>query len=448
MNDVLQRQAEERPHSPAVITDQGVVTWATLAAQVATTAQSLADTGAGEGDVVAVDADGSVRTLVILHAAWSLGVATAPLHPKLTPRERQAAIDALEGFEPESSDDPGLRTAAILWTSGSTGLPRGIALPAKAFLHNASATASRLSLDASDRWLTTLSLAHVGGLAMAARAAHVGSALVLMDAFTTTAFHEECRAHSVTHASLVPTMLLRLVNEGRSAPPSLKAVLIGGAAATPQLISRAIGLGYPVALTYGLTEASSQVATATPEETRADATHVGRALDSVQVRIDDRGRICIRGPTLATAVVGEGALPIDDEGWLVTSDVGTLDDGGVLRVGGRVDAQIITGGVNVDPVEVERALTALEGVKEACVVGRPDPEWGTRVEAVIVSSEGTGAADVEALKSELAKTLSPAKLPKAIHVVEALPLNRNGKVDRASVLRSLEAEADDPTAYR
>lgn len=439
MNDVLRRQAEERPDSPAVITAEGVVTWATLEAQVTTTARSLAETGAGEGDVVAVDADGSIRTLVVLHAAWRLGVAAAPLHPKLTARERQAAIDALEGFEPEPPKEPGLETAAILWTSGSTGSPRGIVLPARAFRHNALATASRLSLDSSDRWLTTLSLAHVGGLAMVARAAHVGSAVVLADAFATGSFHDRCRAHHVTHASLVPTMLLRLVNEGRPAPPSLRAVLVGGAAATPELVSRAIGLGYPVALTYGLTEAGSQVATATPDETRADVATVGRALDGVELRIDDRDRICVRGPTLATAIVGEGSLPIDDDGWLVTGDVGALDENGVLRVGGRADTRIITGGVNVDPLEVERALTALDGVKEACVVGRPDPEWGMRVEAVVVLDEGADSLDGEALRTELAEQLSPAKLPKAFHTLDALPVNRNGKVDRAAVVGLIES---------
>ncbi len=435
--DPVSENARTRPEAVAVVADQGVVTWKSLDHQVEQTVQHLSAAGADPYDVVAVDADYTLRTIIVVHAAWRLGVAIAPLHPGLTPTERKAAHAALEAFEPdrESSVDShrAQETAAVVWTSGSSGEPRGVALPARSFAHNAVATAQRLGLEPTDRWLTTLSLAHVGGLALLARAAHLGCAVVLSKGFSAEDFRQQCDAARVTHASLVPTMLARLLDDGTRAPDSLRAVLLGGAAAPPSLVERAIALGYPIALTYGMTEAGSQIATATPAQVRADPGSVGAPLDGVELRFDSDGQILVRGPTLATHIVGEGALGIDTDGWLHTGDFGDLRDDALLHVGGRLDARIVTGGVNVDPLEVERALTELPAITSACVVGLPDPEWGERIEAAITVAEGAPDPEIESVRAQLRGRLSAPKLPKRVLVVESLPLGRNKKIDRDRV---------------
>ncbi len=437
--DAIGEHARAQPDGVAILAPQGAVTWHALDEQLDLAATQLREAGADVRDVVAIDAAADLRTIIIIHAAWRLGICVAPLHPGLTETERNRAVEALEDFEPNPGDrGDASQTAAILWSSGSSGAPRGVALPMRAFTHNAMATAQRLDLRPTDRWLTTLSLAHVGGLTMIARAGHLGAGLVLSDGFSATDFHAVCAAGSVTHASLVPTMLSRLVETGLPAPRSLRTILLGGAAAAPSLVERAFQLGYPVALTYGMTETGSQIATASPEETRADPGSVGRPLDGVEVAIDEHGEILVQGPTLATHLVGEGGLRVDADGWLHTGDFGSLGADGALRVGGRLDARIITGGVNVDPLEVERALTLLPNVASACVVGSTDPEWGERVDAAVTLLDPTGAhPTVESVRTALRETLSAPKLPKRVRVLDALPVSRGGKVDRHAVLEMM-----------
>jgi O-succinylbenzoic acid--CoA ligase len=437
--DPVRTHAQERPDATAVVTAEGEMSWSVLDEQVDVAAARLSDAGADPRDVVAVNATTDLRTIIVVHAAWRLGIGIAPLHPGLTASEREGAMAVLDAFDPSQADGQPT-TAAIVWTSGSTGAPRGVALPHRSFAHNAKATAKRLSLVRADRWLTTLSLAHVGGVALVARAAHVGSAIVLSDGFSAKNFHQQCSDGNVTHTSLVPTMLSRLVAVGEPAPSSLLAVLIGGAAAPPALVERALELGYPVALTYGMSEAGSQIATATPEQTQAHPNSVGAPLDGVEVVVDDSGQILVRGPTLATHLVGDGKLAIDAEGWLHTGDFGVLDDGGELHVGGRLDGRLITGGVNVDPVEVERVLARVPGVARACVVGLPDPEWGERVEAGVTLIDPSATPPTsDSVRELLKETLSAAKIPKRIHVLQSFPVGRNGKMDRSRVRDILAA---------
>ncbi len=205
-------------------------------------------------------------------------------------------------------------------------------------------------------------------------------------------------------------------------------------------MERALEAGWPLALTYGATEMSSQIATAPPALTRSKPGTVGPPLQGVEVRLDGAGELWTRGPTRALAYVGRGAGELaDGDGWYRTGDLGRLDGDGHLWVTGRRMDRIVTGGVTVDAVEVEEALRAHPTVIDACVVGVPDPEWGERVGAWVEPVEGE--LELEELDRHLRQLLTGAKLPRLWHVAPAMPRNANGKVDRVAVRRTLVERA-------
>lgn len=392
-----------------------------------------------------------------------------------------AAEGVLPGVDPEAEH-------TVLATSGTSGRPRGVRLTLGNHLACQRAAARRLGLGPDDRWLATLSPAHVGGVALVLRAALTGARLVLSDGFDAGRFLARAEAGEVTHASLVPTMLRRLLDArgGRPAPEPLRGLLLGGAGADPGTVRRALERGWPVCPTYGLTEAASQVATATPGEARRRPGSAGCPLDGVEVDVRD-GEILVRGPTVAAGYLGDRKVPgavrrggrviprqgepaaggedaadagdddgpaagaggpeaertasepvTDADGWLHTGDAGRLDEDGYLTVTGRLGDRIVTGGVTVDPREVERVLRAHPEVRDAAVLGVPDPEWGERVGALVERDPGSPEADPDdplsatELAAWFGERLAPPKRPKAVRFVEAIPRNPNGKVDRAA----------------
>jgi len=242
----------------------------------------------------------------------------------------------------------------------------------------------------------------------------------------------------VTHASLVPTQLLRLLEarDDRPAPPTFRCALVGGAHAPPQLVARALDAGWPLALTYGMTEMTSQVATAPPDLVRRKPGAVGAPLEGVELRIAGDGEILVRGATLARGLMGPTRALTDDAGWYHTGDLGRLDEEGHLWVTGRCSDRIVSGGVTVDPREVEAVLRAHPAVVDVCVVGLPDAEWGEKVVAAVVPVEG--AFDLEDVDGWSRARLGAPRRPRRWLLVDALPLNANGKVDRGEVRRSFE----------
>jgi o-succinylbenzoate---CoA ligase len=304
-------------------------------------------------------------------------------------------------------------------------------------------------------WLASLSPAHVGGLALVTRALLLGSRLVAVGAFD--AAHVSALIDGAgrppgvagTHVSVVPTQLLRLLDMrgGAPPPPSLRCVLVGGAAAPTSLVARALEAGWPLALTYGLTEATSQVATAPPELVRRKPGTVGRPLTGVELRIAADGEILARGATLASGYVATDDVLLDGDGWLHTGDLGRRDAEGDLWVVGRRIDRIVSGGVTVDAAEVEEAIRAHPAVRDAGVVGIPDEEWGERVAAWVEplgDHAGADALDVSSLDAFLRARLSAAKLPRVWHIAPGLPRNANGKLDRGRVREALARAPRDP----
>jgi O-succinylbenzoic acid--CoA ligase len=265
----------------------------------------------------------------------------------------------------------------------------------------------------------------VGGLAVLLRSAIAGTTVVLHPRFDAAAVVHALLRDRITMVSLVPTMLARVLDRLDGRPPALRCVLVGGAGAPPHLLAAARAQGLPVAPTYGLTEAASQVATLAPGEPADEPGDVGAPLWPTEVRIADDGEILVRGPTVAPACVAA-------DGWLHTGDAGRLSPGGRLVVRGRRDDVIVTGGENVDPAEVEAALARHPLVAEVAVAGRPDPEWGQAVVAWVVPRGGARLTLAE-LREACRPWLAPYKLPRRLILVDALPRTASGKVRRQAL---------------
>ena len=421
------------------------------------------------GHLLAFSATTGVDALWTVYAALELGWCVVPLHSRWTAEERREFVARL-GAGPEldlkelrqhsPTRSPGRLSPidsevllAVLATSGSTGKPKGVALSRRAFLASAEADASNLGRHAGDRTLLSLPLAHVGGLSIVIRSLIARSTVVLPPAankFDPEAFVRCIHRFEISLVSLVPTMLQRLLSADFRPGPKLRAVLLGGAAASADLVSRARSKGWPVLRTYGLTEACSQVATERLSEldditdniVKAGESlrdgEVGPLLPGVEGRIVE-GRLELRGPTLMTRYLPQESVEggLDSEGWLSTGDLARFDQQGRLQILGRGDDVIITGGENVSPTEVEMALESHAAVTTAAVFGAQDPEWGQTVQARVVLREGADTSGPE-LREFLLDRLARFKIPRKIEVVKSLATTASGKIDRRMIEKVLQ----------
>lgn len=376
----------------------------------------------------------SPTQVALFLACAEAGLVFVPFNARLTRSEREPLIaaaglavfleDPLEhgGVGQEKAACPLFRDEPLagLFTSGTTGTPSLVLLSHANFRASALASAANLGGDADQRWLLCLPLFHVGGLAMAHRCAQYGATLVVERAFDAARTNALIDSGGVTHVSLVPTALDRVLElrGDRRFPSTLRAMLIGGGPVPHALMQRARALGGPVLQTYGLTEACSQVATERPGE--ADGTTAGPPLPGLEVRLVD-GMLEVRGPTVAGG------------GWLKTKDLATIDGQGRVTILARRTDLIVSGGENVYPAELERVLAGHPNVKEVAVGARDDATWGQVPVAVIA-----WRAQPIDLGPWCRERLAGFKVPRAFISADSLPRNVNGKVDRAA-LRALIA---------
>lgn len=321
--------------------------------------------------------------------------------------------------------------ALVVETSGSAGAPRAVMLTAQN-LHSSAALVNRhLALAAGDCWLCCLPLRHIGGLAIPYRCALAGAAMVLRQGFRAVAVAEDLERHAVTHCSLVPPMLARLLELGRSPPSRLRVVLVGGQSLSPPLAQRALESGWPLCVTYGMTETASQVACSGVLAAPPQGGAVGRPLPGVELDCPDcaaaPGVLRVRGPQVMAGYANPGRHPGKglEDGWLRTSDLACLDSDGVLRVVGRADDVLVTGGVKVLPGKVEADLARAPGVGDLAVVGVADPVWGRRLVALY-----TGPASPADLDAWCRRHLSGPERPRGFARLPELPTLDSGKRDR------------------
>ncbi len=470
MNDFLTLAAQAHPERLALFDGDQRITYAELNTAVGSLAARLTVHGIQQGQRVALLLDRSCDAVHLVHALARIGASLVPLNTRLTTDEMQYEVENaactwilrttqdayletsihLDDL-PRNTRDPKLvgtlemdAEFGILFTSGTTGKPKGARLLWKNIFASAKSSALRLGTFSDDRWLLTLPLYHIGGLSILLRSALYGTAVVLpnfkSDQFDLAQLQERMHATQPTLISLVPTMLHRMLEEERFFPASLRLILLGGAATSSQLLESAVAENLPVATTYGLTECASQVATATLGEARYKPGSVGKPLPGVRVEIrDDEGQTLPSGEIGNMYVAGDVVMfgylhQAEIQEWLRTGDLGYLDEDGDLFIVQRRNDLIVSGGENIYPAEVEAVLIQHPDVVSACVVGIPDEQWGQRVAAALILEDETAFKENQFL-TFCRQYMAGYKIPRKINVLSAFPKTASGKVQRKEILR-------------
>lgn len=309
-------------------------------------------------------------------------------------------------------------TKLVVYTSGTTGEPKGVRLTLGNLEAASRASVEHLGHGNQDRWLLAMSLQHVGGLSILVRTAYAGGSVLMLPGFEPSEFAGAMHG-GVTMASVVATMLTRVLDVDGGPYRGLRAVLVGGGPIPTGLLERAAEAGIPALPSYGMTETFGQVATLSPGSSLEYRVH---PLPGVALRVDSDGRIAVAGDQVSPGYLGE---PDRSDRWLITNDLGEIGDDGSLRVIGRADAIIITGGLKVDPARVEAELVGHPGIGEVLVFGASDPDWGE-----IVVCAHTGAVEVEAVETWLKGRLDPHMVPKRWVRLGEIPRTSIGKPDR------------------
>ena len=415
--------------------------------------------GAGPRWTAAVCMTPGPEAVAALYGLWRAEYAVMPLHERLTAPEVDHACRTVQSQLLLNDAMPqGMRRAfgrgdllagfpdviAMIFTSGSSGAPSAVGFGNEALAASAEAVARRLRLGRRDRWGLCLSMGHIGGLSLVVRAIRTRASVRLWSSFSAKAVVRAMLEGRVTHVAVVPVMLRRILERlrGGTPPETLRCVLVGGAATSPGLLQEAREAGLPVATTWGMSETASQVATAPPELAAAHPGTVGRPLDGIRLRRGRGGVLEVSGPTLASMVVkGPDAAPepLTRGPWFATRDLGRVDDDGLVRIDGRADGTIVTGGLNVSPAHVERVIETMPGVSEAVVFGVPDEDWGEVVAAVVEADPTRVTA--EDVNQHCRTRLARGRCPSRIAVTDALVRTRSGKAVRVDLDRYLAPDA-------
>lgn len=428
----IDNAAAVAPQSIALITGTEEFSFAALAAH---RQRNAADHGGSRATAVT---SASSRELAFAAYACSFaGVPLLPLNPALSQPRRAALLEQCGAQYTRSSGTPPSPVELIIATSGSEGAPKGVMLSAGNLAASVAASQRVLPLHAGDIWLDCLPLYHVGGMAILWRCAAARATVLLHEGFDAGRAWEDLHTRRVTHISLVPPMLARIldISHGAAPPDSLQYVLCGGGALSGELAGRARASGWPLAVSYGMSEAASQVATLSPLPEDWTPGCAGRPLPGFEVRIRDAdtagvGAVQIRGAALMAGYANPGLVPGDglDAGWFTSGDCGRLDADGMLHVLGRRDDMLVSGGVNLHPAVVEETLMRFPGLRDAAVTALPDPVWGERVTALVV-----GEIDLAQLEAWCRAHLAGALRPRRIVRVAVLPRNALGKLERAKL---------------
>ncbi len=477
-----------RGSSPCVRDDNMELSYAGFAERVEACAEQLAELGVGPGDVVATFLPNRAELLITLMAAWRLGAIGTPVNPAFTADEAEyqlhdSGASVVVGTQPGGTDPdrrhlpvdylatrpspswqpppaPALDDDALLiYTSGSTGRPKGVRLAHSNLLYMGSAMAEHTKLTADDHALLILPLFHVNAICVSFLAPIlVGGQLSVTGAFSVSRFFVDVATLKPTYFSAVPTIYAMLLSQPDVQPDALESLrfaICGAAPISKELLHKAEStFGVPIVEGYGLTEGTCASACNPVDGVRKLGT-VGPALPGQTIFIVDAngnevvsgevGEVVISGPNVmrgylnrpdatASTVVG---------GRLHTGDVGKLDDDGYLTLVDRIKDMIIRGGENIYPKEIENALATHSAVLECAVVGAPHHLYGEVPVAFVVTFPDADA-DADDLAAHLESRLTKVKRPVSIEIVEALPRNPVGKIDKPGLrtrLKSNEAVA-------
>ena len=433
---------------PAVISGRGEMTYREYFKNILNSALNLKKTGFRNGEIVAVIANPGPEYVILLQALWQQGIIallvntrwpTLLLNKQLNKLEIQNVVveerlgnlsyienvkqlnlkslvlsdpSNFTGFDFDKNHCDLDRPATIIFTSGSSGEPKAAMHTLENHFFNALGSNKNIIVEPGDRWLLSLPLYHVGGLAIIFRMMLGGGAVVIPD--HTSDLESSLKKFKPSHISLVPTQLYRLLQQNKVIEElgRMKAILLGGGSIPDFLIRQSLAIGLPIHTSYGSTEMASQITTSRvgdyPDKLRTS----GKLLPYRELRISSEGEILVKGKTLFRGYLDRNQISktSDAEGWFRTGDLGYLDDDGYLNVTGRRDNQFISGGENIQPEEIEKAILQIAGVTDALVVPVKDKEFGERPAAFVKMEQGT-KLDFLHIKKHLEKELPRFKVP-------------------------------------
>ncbi len=376
-------------------------------------------------DLVALDLPGGPQFVAALERVWSDGDAAFPIDPRLPAAERQLVVEtmapgavieadgerrSLSGGRPVEPGD-----ALVVATSGTTGLPKGVVLTHAAVAASAHATSAAIGVrPGSDRWLACLPLAHIGGLSVVTRALVTGTALEVHPGFDPVRVIEAAD-RGASRVSLVTRALAQIPAD------RFETIVIGGAAPPPDRPANVVA-------TYGMTETGSGVV------------YERTPIAGVDIRIDESGEIWLAGPMLLRSY-RDGTDPKVD-GWFPTGDLGEWGADGGLVVEGRRGDVIVTGGEKVWPERGEALLARTLGLVDVALVGRPHPEWGAEVVALVAGTNADDVPDLGRLRDAIRAELPVWYAPRRVVTVESLPRTALGKLRRRELAAIASALAE------
>jgi len=413
----LPRAAAKAPQAIAV----NNLSYGQLLVDAQRAARQLSALGVVAGDRVAIVLPAGTDFVVTFHAVLLLGAVAVPLDPRTPPEQLQARIEATRIVVERPLDghqDPAAlllqthdldQVAVVLFTSGSSSAPTAVELTYGNFWWSAAGSAVSLGLDQRERWLCCLPVSHVAGLSIIVRSAIYGTEAIVHDGFDLDNVSSELNSSvGPTLISLVPTTLQRLLDAGLERPDCLRWALLGGGPISKGLLTRAATAAVPIAGSYGMTEATSQIVTR------------GAPLFCTTVALCEDGEILVDGPTVAPAFSPQ----------LKTGDIGSRAEDGTIEIVGRLSETIISGGENVSPQFVEETIGRHPAVADVAIVGRPDEEWGEVVTALVVLA---AECDEDDLRSFCSVNLAPHERPKNFEFRTSLGRGPTGKLKRSEL---------------
>ncbi|MCH9024039.1 MAG: o-succinylbenzoate--CoA ligase [candidate division Zixibacteria bacterium] len=468
----LNLTAEMQPDSAAVVTPAGTTTFAELEQLVHISAVNLKERGVARNSHVAVLGENSLDYYVLVLALLRIGAIFCAVNHRWPKRAVKKALNSLDcpiliftKDKSKSLNEPSItewqskdivprelkkfrlrsepvvrldHPTAIIFTSGSCTRPKAALLSYGNFYYNAISANKFVPFAEHDRWLLSLPLCHVGGLGILFRSIIGGGAVAIPDIKQETA--DVINKFEISHTSFVPTQFHRLLNSRQLGSLNrYPIVILGGAPAPVELIEQGLKAGFKIYTTYGLTEMASQVTIGKAD----NHGHSGCLLKHRELKIADDGEILVKGKTLFLGYVENGMaeLPLDDQGWFHTSDIGKIDRKGRLTFLGRKDNMLISGGENIFPEEIESYLMQLSYVETAIVVGIKDKEFGERPVAFVKGSNGLSFGKFsDRLKKELEKNLPRYKIPVKFLNWPEPAVNGSLKPDRQKLTRLAQKE--------
>ncbi len=476
----LLKRAALTPHAPALTFQRQTWSYLQMKEEAVDRAGKLRALGLERGSRIALLGGTSAEMALLIHGCLLAGVEMVMLNARLTSEEieyqlRDSESELLvceESFRNQAAQrvcrsivyDEFLqlegepmqleqmweedRTLTIMYTSGTTGFPKGVRQTAGNHTSSALSAVLNSGLHAGDAWLHMMPLFHISGFSILARAVLYGSEVRLFEKFDAATAAEEITTGRVSGMSVVAVTLERLLTvietNNLTVHPKFRTLLAGGGPVPISYLKRAEQCGLPVLQTYGMTETSSQTATLSAEDALRKPGSAGKPLFFTDIHIDgaaepfDRGEILIKGPHVTKGYIGKhSTAEALQEGWLHSGDIGYFDDEGFLFVADRRSDLIISGGENIYPAEIEAVLAEHPQVLEAGVCAMPSAEWGAIPAAFVVTRS---PIEAESLKEFCQTRLASYKLPKSFHFVDELPRNASNKLLRKELRDMLSAD--------